>query len=123
MDLWARAQALFVRNPDGSFLFDPADETTPFTDLVDMESLSLWRATEAAEKTPGKKRARVEMIDARGERLIQFVEGQDAEAILARAGMLERSPALRRIYEKTGAAGILRGLLDAREPAAPQPKK
>jgi len=105
-----RAQFAYARNVQGQWINDPADETTIFTDLVDMNSATLWEVAEAPGKTPGVKRARIVMLDAKGNRLIRFQEGKEAEETLARGRVLNANPTVRRIYEKTGAAGFLRSL-------------
>ncbi|MCX7935220.1 MAG: hypothetical protein N3A66_08190 [Planctomycetota bacterium] len=104
---WQAISLLFARRPDGTFLHDPEDETTPLPQFFDHATGSLYRVTEAPARQEGVKRARVELLDAKGERLIFFVEGEQAEEMLARTAVLERHPALRRIFEQTGAAGII----------------
>ena len=104
---WQALILLFARRPDGTFLHDPADETTPLPQFFDHETGSLHRVSEAPARQEGVRRARVEMLDAKGERLIFFVEGEQAEEMLARAAILDRHPTLRRIFDRTGAAGLI----------------
>jgi len=118
---WRKAGLRFRRTAEGRYLLDPDDETTPFIEGIDMDSLSIWRMDRAPAVTPGQTRARVEMIDRKGERMIYFVEGPEAEALLERGGILS-NPAVRRIYEGAGAAGLLRGMLDE-APASSKPKR
>jgi hypothetical protein len=123
-ELWLREQMRFAKKSDGSYVNDPDDDTTMFMDAIDHASLSIWRATEAPEKEPGVKRARVEMIDAKGERMIFYMEGPEAEDVIRRVGILDKNPVVRNLYEKTGMAGILRQMMDGQEqkkkPAAPK---
>ncbi len=106
-----RAETAYARTPGGAFLHDPEDETTVFTSEIDMQTATLWKVTEAESRTPGVTRARVVMLDAKGNRFIFFCEGQQAKEMLARARVLNENPTLQRIYEKTGAAGFLLQLL------------
>ena len=94
-----RAATAYARTPGGAFLHDPDDETTVFTNEIDMQTATLWKVTKAESRTPGVARARVVMLDARGNRFIFFCAGEQAEDMLARARVLNENPTLQRIYE------------------------
>ncbi len=99
----------FARRPDGKFMFNPDDETTVFTSLVDTGTMTLWSVSPVKPTKNGRipPMAKVVMLDAKGNRLIYFVKGKEARNMLSRAQALGSNSVTRKIYQKTGLAGLL----------------